>query len=356
MSGQKRIADYGYQIGEFPKGARNKITDVPGVTVGHWTHHSETQHTGVTVVRPHPENVYMKKPVAASYVLNGYGKTAGLIQVDELGYLETPIALTGTLNVGLVQDALVEYTLQQCEKDGVHIRSINPVVGECNDGTLGDNHRRLVGQAEVFAALAGAAADFAEGDVGAGSGMICHELKGGIGSASRMLALGGKEYTLGVLVQANHGQLPDFQLCGAPLGKEIVAKLQDHTPRETEQGSCMMILATDLPLSDRQLRRVIKRMGAGLVRGGSRLGHGSGDVCIGFTTSNCVLEKHSCEFYTQQVLQEDKMDVPFRAAVEACEEAVLNAMVCAQSRFGVDGKQYHALAEFLPTHCSSSQK
>ncbi|MFI3169810.1 MAG: P1 family peptidase [Faecalibacterium sp.] len=347
MSEQKRIADYGYQIGEFPKGKRNKITDVAGVTVGHWTHHSDTQHTGVTVIVPHEGNVYLKKPVAASYVLNGYGKTAGLMQVEELGYLETPIALTGTLNVGLVQDALVEYTLAQCEKDGLQIRSINPLVGECNDGTLGNNHRRLVGRQEVFAALASASAEFAEGDVGAGSGMICHELKGGIGSASRVVTFGEAQYTIGVLVQANHGQLPDLQIAGNPIGKEIAAKLQDPTPREREQGSCMMILATDLPLSDRQLRRVIKRMGAGLVRNGSRLGHGSGDVCVGFTTANCVLEKDNVPFSIQTILQENLIDTAFRATVEACEEAVLNAMVCAQTVQGADGKCYYSLAHFL---------
>ncbi len=347
MRAVKRIADYGYQIGEYPRGARNQITDVAGVAVGHWTYHSDTQHTGVTVIVPHAENIYRKKPVAAGYVLNGYGKTAGLMQVDELGYLETPIALTGTLNVGLVQDALVEYTLQQCEKDGLRIRSINPLVGECNDGTLGNNHRRLVGQAEVFAALDAAGADFAEGDVGAGSGMICHELKGGIGSASRVITYGDRQYTIGVLVQANHGQMPDLQLCGAPIGKRIALQLADPAPRTAEQGSCMMILATDLPLSDRQLRRVIKRMGAGLVRNGSRLGHGSGDVCIGFTTANVVIEGDENVFSTQTLLHEDKLDTAFRAAVEACEEAVLNAMVCAKAVQGMDGKTYHSLAEFL---------
>lgn len=347
MSAEKRIADYGYQIGEYPKGAGNKITDVAGVTVGHWTHHSDTQHTGVTVILPHGENVYRKKPVAAGYVLNGYGKTAGLMQVEELGYLETPIALTGTLNVGLVQDALVEYTLAQCEKDGLRIRSINPLVGECNDGTLGNNHRRLVGQAEVFAALDAANVDFAEGDVGAGSGMICHELKGGIGSASRVIEYGGTQYTIGVLVQANHGQMPDLQICGDAIGKRIAKEVADPAPRAAEQGSCMMILATDLPLSDRQLRRVIKRMGAGLVRNGSRLGHGSGDVCVGFTTANYVLEGDTQAFSTQTVLHEDKLDMAFRAAVEACEEAVLNAMVCAKAVHGVDGKTYHSLSEFL---------
>ncbi len=347
MNKIKRISDYGYQVGTIPSGAYNKITDVPGVTVGHWTHHSETQHTGVTVILPHAENVYLQKPVAAGYVLNGYGKTAGLMQLDELGYLETPIALTGTLNVGLVQDALVEYTLQQCAKDGVKIRSINPLVGECNDGTLGDNSRRLVGQAEVFAAIENASTTFAEGDVGAGSGMICHELKGGIGSASRVITIENQTYTIGVLVQANHGQLADLQLCGKPIGCAIAQVLAPHTPREQEWGSCMMILATDLPLSDRQLRRVIKRMGAGLVRNGSHLGHGSGDVCIGFTTANCLLEQETSTVLTQQILHENWIDKAYRAAVEASEEAVLNAMVSAKAVRGVDGKTYHSLAEFL---------
>ncbi len=348
MKQRKRIADYGYEIGSIPRGARNQITDVPGVTVGHWTYHSAVQHTGVTVILPHARNVYMEKPVAASYVLNGYGKTAGLVQIDELGYLETPIALTGTLNVGRVHDALVSYTLAQCEKEGVKIRSINPVVGECNDGTLGENHIRRVGEQEVLAAIENACVDFEEGDVGAGSGMICHELKGGIGSASCVLRMRDKTYTLGVLVQANHGQLADLRIDGKPIGRDIAAKLaSEQPPRAAEQGSCMMILATDLPLSDRQLRRVITRCGAGLVRGGSHLGHGSGDVCIGFTTANLILEKEKQIVCTQAHLTENLLDGVFRAAVQATEEAVLNAMCAAQPVLGVNGQMCHALQEYL---------
>jgi len=345
---QKRIAEYGCRIGSLPTGPLDKISDVPGVTVGHWTLHDETHHTGVTVILPGAENIYLNKCVAASYVVNGYGKTAGLVQIDELGVLESPIALTGTLNVGLVQDALVQYTLDECAKAGVAVRSVNPVVGECNDGTLGDNSLRAVGYAQVMQAIASASAEFDEGAVGAGAGMICHELKGGIGSASRRIRLDGRNYMVGVLVQANHGQLADLRINGEAVGPAIRKKLRDTVPpRAEEKGSCMMILATDLPLSDRQLRRVIKRCTAGLVRNGSYLGHGSGDVCIGFTTANRLREGEKQAVLPLCRLNERYINQAFRAAAEAAEEAVLNAMVSADGVMGVDGVYRPSLRDFL---------
>ncbi|MBQ7860366.1 MAG: P1 family peptidase [Faecalibacterium sp.] len=345
---QKRIGDYGVRIGSLPAGPRNKLSDVPGVTVGHWTLHDDTHHTGVTVILPGEENIYLNKCVAASYVVNGYGKTAGLVQIDELGVLESPIALTGTLNVGLVHDALVQYTLDECAKAGVSVRSVNPVVGECNDGTLGDNSLRAVGCAQVMQAIAAATVDFDEGAVGAGAGMICHELKGGIGSASRRIRLEGKDYMVGVLVQANHGQLADLRINGENVGPAIRKKVKDSVPpRAEEKGSCMIILATDLPLSDRQLRRVIKRCAAGLVRNGSYLGHGSGDVCIGFTTANRLREGDKQPLLQLTQLNEGLINRAFRAAAEAAEEAVLNAMVSADGVTGKDGVYRPSLREFL---------
>lgn len=344
---QKRIADYGIRIGKLPKGPLNKITDVPGVTVGHWTLHDDRRHTGVTVILP-GGNVFRRKCPAACHVVNGYGKTLGLVQIEELGVLESPIALTGTLNVGLVHDALVQYTLEECAKEGVSVRSVNPVVGECNDGTLGDNTDRPVGQQQVFAAIAAAEADFAEGAVGAGAGMICHELKGGIGSASRTLRLDGVQYTVGVLAQANHGQLADLRVNGEAVGRAIQKKVKAETPpRAEEKGSCMLILATDLPLSDRQLRRTVARCAVGLVRSGSYLGHGSGDVCIGFSTANRVADDETRGVIPTAVLNESRINQVFRAAAEAAEEAILNAMVCADGVVGVDGVPRRSLREFL---------
>ena len=242
---QLRAGDYGLAIGELPRGSRGKITDVPGVTVGHCTVDTLEHKTGVTVVLPCPDNPFTHKLPAAAFVLNGFGKTLGLVQVEELGTLETPIALTNTLNVGLVHDALVEYMVRRCEAEGVELRSVNPVVCECNDGGMNLIQERTVGKEEVFAAFACAAPDFDEGDVGAGKGMVCHGLKGGVGSASRTLDIDGTRYTLGSLVLANHGRMADLTVCGKNIGAELE---QTKAARESDIGSCIVILATDLPL------------------------------------------------------------------------------------------------------------
>ena len=189
---QMRAQDFGIRVGSLPRGPRNKITDVPGVLVGHATVDTPTHKTGVTVILPGPQNPFTHKLPAGVCPFNGFGKTAGLLQLQELGTLETPIALTNTLNVGLVHDAMVEYMLSRCEAEGVVLRSVNPLVCECNDSTLNHIGERAVGREHVFSALASACQDFAEGDVGGGKGMICHGLKGGIGSASRVLAFDGK--------------------------------------------------------------------------------------------------------------------------------------------------------------------
>ena len=180
------------KIGRMDKGPGNSISDVPGVRVGHCTVDTERHKTGVTVVMPCEDDIFREKMVAACHVLNGFGKTAGLMQIQELGTLETPIALTNTLNVGLVHDAMVEYMCRRAEENGYPIRSVNPIVCECNDASLNDIRHRAVGEQEVFAAIRDASTDFAQGDVGAGKGMTCHDLKGGIGSSSRVLEIGGE--------------------------------------------------------------------------------------------------------------------------------------------------------------------
>ena len=339
---KKRIADYGVQVGTMEKGPRNKISDVPGVLVGHCTIDTADHQTGVTVILPGPENPFLYKPVAASFVLNGFGKTLGLVQIDELGTLETPIALTNTLNVGKVHDALVEYMLRRCARDKTPVYSINPVVCECNDAGLNDIRVRVVGEQEVFAAIEDAREDFAEGAVGAGRGTVCHSLKGGIGSASRQFELDGQTYTIGVLVQSNHGRLEDLMVDGKPVGRQLKNRLESEP---VDKGSIIMIVATDLPVSDRQLKRIIKRCSVGLARLGSYIGHGSGEIMVGFTTANRVEYKEKRGIVSQRILNEGKIDFAFRAVAEATEEAVLNSLAAADEVIGWKGKRKPALSQ-----------
>lgn len=375
---QKRIRDYGITVGRLETGRRNKITDVPGVRVGHVTIKNQENHTGVTVILPGQDNAFVKKYTAASYVHNGFGKSCGLIQIDELGTLETPIALTNTLNVGLVWDALTEYVLEQCREDGAAARSINPVVGECNDSQINRIGKRAVSGEQVLEAIRQAGTDFEEGDVGAGAGTICYGLKGGIGSASRVLEIDGKRYAIGVLVQSNFGATADFVLNGIPAGEKILQMLKDSRKTgkgvhkdlakdagkkaleglaenagqigqsDLDQGSIMTILATDLPVSDRQLKRIIRRTAVGIARTGAYTGHGSGEVMIGFTTANRVLAEPKEKLLSQTVIHESLINLAFQAAAEAAHEAILNSMVCAERTAGLDGRIYCSLAEFLP--------
>ncbi|MBQ1946480.1 MAG: P1 family peptidase [Clostridia bacterium] len=330
------------KIGRMEKGARNLITDVPGVRVGHCTVDNDRHKTGVTVVMPCADDIFQNKMVAACHVLNGFGKTAGLVQIEELGTLETPIALTNTLNIGLVHDALVEHMCREAEKDGYVLRSVNPVVCECNDATLNDIRHRAVTQKEVFAAIDSAEEDFALGDVGAGKGMICHGLKGGIGSASRLVEIGGRKYTVGVLVQTNHGSMRDLRIDGKCVGEEIDRKLAGDAP---DQGSCIMIVATDLPVTQRQLKRIIKRCAVGLIRLGSYIGHGSGEIMIGFSTANRIPAEG--DIMEIRCIHESHISDAFRAAAEATEEAVLRSMMEADTVTGYSGEVRRSLKEFM---------
>jgi len=342
----------GLEENDMKKGQYNKITDVPGVTVGHVTIDTEQHKTGVTVVMPSNENVFNHKLTAACHVINGFGKTTGLTQIEELGTLESPIALTNTLNVGLVQDGLVEYMVEKCRSEDVVLKSFNPVVAECNDSYLNDIQVRAVKQSHVIEAIESASVDFAMGDVGCGKGTSCHQLKGGVGSASRIVELAGEDYTLGVLVQTNHGRLHDLVVDGKPLGQIIMGtkKYEAHRASMDEdisldKGSIIIVLATDLPVSDRQLKRVCKRASVGLARLGSYIGHGSGEIVIGFTTAH----QHNSEdvILEMRQLKEEKLENVFQAMVSAVEEAVLSSMLHADSVTGHDGKVRLALKEFL---------
>lgn len=328
-------------IGRMEHGTRNSITDVPGVTVGHCTVDNERHKTGVTVVMPCEDDIFKRKMVAACHVLNGFGKTAGLMQIQELGTLESPIALTNTLNVGLVHDALVEYLCQTAEENGYAIRSVNPVVAECNDASLNDIRHRAIGQAEVFSAIHSASADFEQGDVGTGKGMTCHDLKGGIGSSSRIIEIGEKKFTLGVLALTNHGSLKDLTVFGENIGMDIERKIKEDTP---DEGSCILILATDLPVTSRQLGRILRRCSVGLARLGSFIGHGSGEVFIGFSTANRIPEEADC--FDLKCIHESHINTAFRAVAEATEEAILQSMLHAQTVTGYSGKVRRSLTEF----------
>lgn len=330
------------KIGKLPQGSRNSIADVPGVRVGHTTVDNHRHKTGVTVVMPCGDDIFKEKMVAASFTLNGFGKTAGLVQIEELGTLETPIALTNTLNVGLVHDAMVEYMCREAEKGGYSIRSVNPIVCECNDASLNDIRERVIGQDEVFAAIESASQDFALGDVGAGKGMTCHDLKGGIGSSSRIIEVGMEKFTLGILALTNHGSLSDLTIGGKNVGMEIEEKIKEDTP---DEGSCILILATDLPVSSRQLKRILKRCSVGLARLGSFTGHGSGEIFIGFSTANRIPANGDC--VTLRCIHESQIDKAFRAAAEATEEAVLLSMLEANTVTGYSGKVRRSLKEFL---------
>lgn len=339
---KKRIREYGIVTGRFPTGRLNKITDVSGVQVGHVTVDSEDHKTGVTVILPCEDNPFIRKLTAAAYIHNGFGKSQGLLQIEELGTLETPIALTNTLNVGLVHDALVGYMAERCRKEGVIVTSINPVVGECNDSGLNNIQDRVIGAHEVEEAVRTASADFEEGDIGAGKGTVCFGMKGGIGSASRVIKVDGKDYVIGVLVQSNFGSTSNFILNHKPVGELLAERIEAAV---LDQGSIMVIMATDLPVSERQLKRIIKRGGVGLSNCGSFMGHGSGDIFIGFTTANRIPHSTEQELFEIKVMAEGKLEQAFTAMAEATEEAVLNSMSMADTVTGFGNKTRFSLAE-----------
>ena len=250
--------------------------------------------------------------------------------------------MTNTLNVGKVHDAVVDLMSEQCEREGIQVTTINPVVGECNDSGLNMIRERIIGLNEVRSAVRDAKRDFEEGAVGAGTGTVCFGLKGGIGSASRQFTAGGSTYTVGALVQSNFGSTKNLVICGEPVGRALEKKIK---PADLDRGSIMTVIATDLPLSDRQLKRVIRRAGVGLSRTGSFMGHGSGDIMIGFTTANRIPESTDQEVLTIRVLKESSLDTAFTAAAEAVEEAVLNSLAMAETTVGYQGEIRYSLTD-----------
>ena len=342
----KKIRDYGIHIGNLPTGKNNSITDVAGVTVGHVTIDNNNAKTGVTAIIPHGGNLFKEKVIAASHVINGFGKSTGLMQIDELGTIETPIILTNTLSVGAAHEGLTQYMLAANEYIGISTGTVNPIICECNDGELNHIRDLHVKPNHIFEAIENASEVVEEGNVGAGTGMICYELKGGIGSASRIIKLDEKEYTLGVLVLSNFGSLEDFRLDGNHIGPTISSLIKDLNKRQ-EQGSIITILATDIPLSSRQLKRVIKRIYPGISRSGSYTGNGSGEVSIGFSTANIINHYEENDLINIKVINENKIDRIFKATVEATEEAILNSLICSSTTIGRDNKKVYSLVDFI---------
>lgn len=343
---------------QLPKARRNLITDVPGIMVGHVTLDQSEQgvHTGVTAIMP-PGDCFNDKCPADAYVSNGFGKSMGLIQVNELGSLETPILLSNTFACGACFDSIVDYTLQRHPQIGISTSTVNPVVMECNDGAINSIRTRSVTTKDGIQAMQEAAADFAEGDVGAGRGMTCFGLKGGIGSSSRALRFDDREFTLGVLTLTNFGSLECLRVAGSPVGSRIARILTQRTAltenKDKDKGSIVTVIATDMPLDQRQLHRLCKRVTVGIARCGGYMGNGSGELVVAFSTANRIAHwggrsvdgKALPYIDTVERLNENAMDVCFRAVASASEESIISSLLHAHSVYDRNGRCIRSLRE-----------
>lgn len=341
-SAQKsRARDYGIEIGYLETGKHNAITDVEGVRVGHFTLVIGADiRTGVTAVLPHSGNIMQEKVPAAMYIANGFGKMTGYSQVEELGNIETPIILTNTLSVPTAADALIDYILS-LDENKKNIRSINPIVGETNDGYLNDIQGRHVRREHVLEAIQNAASGpVREGSVGAGTGTVCFGYKGGIGTSSRLLATENGGYTVGVLVQTNFGG--SLTIAGIPVGRE----LEKSGDSDSGDGSCMIIVATDAPITARNLKRLAKRAVFGLARTGGNCSNGSGEYVIAFSTAQKLRISHyrgDSFVLENRELRNDRMTPLFEAVIEATEEAVFNSLFAGGEMTGYSGHKVEGL-------------
>ena len=345
----------GIVVGSYTPGPFNAITDVAGVTVGQTTLISGDGplkpglgpiRTGVTVVIPRTD-VWHKKVPAGSFVLNGTGEMTGLAWISESGFLEYPIALTNTLNVPRVANGVMSWMIARYPEIGITDDTLTPVVAECDDGRLNDIQGRHVSEADVARALDSATSgSVQEGTVGAGTGMVSYGFKGGIGTSSRRLPETEGGYTIGVLVNANHGRRPELIVGGMPVGRlyEVVPPVaQAFSPGQSE-GSIIVIIATDAPLDGRQLTRLAKRAALGLARTGSTARHGSGDFMLAFSTANMIPHYPKEPTFQQLHLADTYLNPLIAATVEATEEAILNALTMATTVVGRDGNRVEAIS------------
>jgi D-aminopeptidase len=325
------------------KGNKNLITDVKGVKVGNVTLQNGNVNTGVTVVFPHEGNIFQDKVMASSAVLNGFGKSIGLMQVDELGTIETPIVMTNTLSVGTAATALTKYMLEHNNDIGIKTGTVNCLVTECNDGRLNDIRGLHVTEEDVLKALNSPSEDFEEGAVGSGTGMCCLGLKGGLGSASRIIDVDGKDYTIGAIVMSNFGSSGNLTIGGDHIG----LKINGAYNTKKDKGSIIIIIATDIPLSERQLKRVARRSAISLGRTGSYMGNGSGDVAIAFSTANRVPHYSTKDIIETKMFFDDSIDKVFEASVEAVEEAIISSLYHAKTTSGFLDKEVNGLRDYL---------
>ncbi|MEN6618545.1 MAG: P1 family peptidase [Rikenellaceae bacterium] len=333
---QERVRDYGIETGVFKTGKNNAITDVEGVKVGHVTLiEGDDIRTGVTAIIPHDGNIFRKKVPAAIYVGNGFGKLAGYTQVKELGNIETPVILTNTLSIAAGLEALISYTLAQEGNSGVS--SVNGIVGETNDGGLNNIRTRVIKPEHVLMAIENAKdGKVEEGCVGAGTGTICFGFKGGIGTSSRVLpeSLGG--YTVGVLVQSNYGGV--LEIAGVQAGQLLDKFDYKNDISQHADGSCMMVVITDAPMTSRNLERLAKRAMLGLAKTGGIASNGSGDYVIALSVAKENLIDESSDFYMPKELHNASVSPLFLATIEATEEALLNSLFVAKTMKGYKGR------------------
>lgn len=324
---------------EFEKGKLNLITDVNDIMVGHFTVDDEKNTTGITIIMPN-KDIVNNNLIAASHIINGYGKTIGTSQIDELGTIESPIVLTNTLSIGVVSDLLIKYIIE----NNKNIKTFNPIVAECNDSYLNNIQNIRLKEEDFKKAVEDIRKNFKQGDIGAGKGMSCHQLKGGIGSSSRMVNFDNEKYTVGVLVLSNHGRLEDLTIYGDNIGKRI--NPIENEENEENHGSAVFIIATDIPLSNRQLKRISKRISVSLARTGSYISHGSGEIVIAFSTANKIIKTQN-EINTFKFLKEEKLEKVFRMVVEAGEESIINSLLKSKTVKGSTGKTRKSLGEYL---------
>ncbi len=352
--GRQRVRDIGVTVGQYQPGPLNAITDVAGVKVGHKSlvrgegglkPGEGPVRTGVTVIIPR-EDVWRQKVPAGAFVLNGTGEMTGLSWVAESGFLEYPIALTNTLNVPRVSNGVMSWMIRQYPAIGIEDDTLTPVVAECDDGRLNDIQGRHVSEQDVIEALDGASGGpVKEGTVGAGTGMVSYGFKGGIGTASRKLSENEGGYTVGVLVNANHGRRSELMVAGVPVGKLYdppVHVSEALVPGQSE-GSIIVVIATDAPLDARQLTRLAKRATLGLARTGSTVRHGSGDFILAFSTGNTIPHYPKETTFQLTHFADTHLNPLFTATVEATEEAILTALTMATTVVGRDGHRAEAI-------------
>lgn len=346
-STRHRLRELGIKIGRMPTGPLNSITDVQGVKVGHSTMIRGTGkpgtrkgaiRTGVTAILPNSGNEYVQSIKGGAFVLNGAGEVSGLTQINEWGIIETPILLTNTLSVGSCSESVVKYMVQKHPEIGNRHDVVIPIVGECDDSWLNDIAGTHVVYKNIYEAIESATAGpVLEGSVGGGTGMICCDFKAGIGTSSRVITVDDDQYTVGLLVMCNFGEMEDLRLDGFPIGRVLGQEFKDYQRRRYNYGSIIAVLGTDAPLTVHQLNRLAKRVSLGIGRVGSYAANGSGEIILAFSTANKLERFGKSKYYQLKALYDEHVNPLYMASIEATEEAIWNSLTAADSMHGANG-------------------